>query len=99
MDKKLRIYREGGKLCLIPELLARQLRITGLVVFTSGRVRQRDIAREVMALVRPEISAISGETLSPNGCMCLVDPDRFSLLDVLKEVSKIDCEFENHGGE
>lgn len=93
-----RIYREGGRLRLDPELLARQLRIVGVVVFTSGRVRQRSVAREVMALVAPDISALPGETLSPNGCMCVVDPDRYSLGDVLKQVSAIDCEYEKYEG-
>ena len=90
----LRIYREGGSFRLIPEILARHLRTTGVVVFTSGRVRQRGIARDVVELVHPEIEAIKSETRSPNDCMCVFDPERFSLADVLKLASDADWEFE-----
>jgi hypothetical protein len=92
----LRIYREGGSFRLIPEILARHLRVTGVVVFISGRVHQRSIAKEIIALALPEITAIHGETLSPNGCMCVVDPERYSLGDVIKQASDIDWEFEKN---
>lgn len=95
----LRIYREGGSFRLIPELLGRHLRVTGLVVFTLGRIRQRGIAREVAALVHPEIEAFESETRSPNDCMCVplrtvFHPERYSLAEVLKLASDTDWEFE-----
>lgn len=83
---------------LDPERLAYHLRVTGVVAFISGRVRQRSVAKEVMALVRPEIEAIHGETHSPNDCMCIVDPERFALRDVINEVTILDWEFERNEG-
>ncbi|WP_141753200.1 hypothetical protein [Duganella sp. HH101] len=86
----IHIYREGGKFRLIPELLARQLRIVGVVVFTSGRVRQRTIARQVMDLVSPDIEPVHGESQSINGCMCIIDTERYSLREILLQVAAID---------
>ncbi len=90
----LRIFREGKPCQLIPELLARELRITGTVVFTSGRVRQRGIAQEIKELLLSQIDAREIETCSPNDCMCVFDPERFSLEEVLKLASDADAEFE-----
>jgi len=90
----LTIYRESRSFLLKPETLARHLRIAGLVVFTSGRTRQRAVASDVAQLVLPEIVAHRIETRSPNECMCVFDEDRFTLSEVLQLASDADCEYE-----
>ena len=89
------IYRERGRFRLIPERLAHRLRVDGVVAFVSGREHQREIARAVMAAVRPEYTVVNGETRSPNGCMCIVDIERYSLLEVLSQVGETDTAYED----
>lgn len=88
----IRIYREGGKFELIPERLAYQLRILGVVAFTSGRVRQRQVANQVIESVKANLMCLHAET--SNGVMCIVDTARYAIFEILREVSKLEDEFE-----
>lgn len=92
------IYREHGRFRLIPERLAHRLRVDGVVAFVSGREHQREIARMVMAAVRPDYTVVSGETQSPNWCMCIVDLERYRLSEVLSQVGEADTAYENSQG-
>lgn len=91
----IKIYREGGSLRLDETELAKRLRTEGFVVFESTRTRQREIAFNVRRMLKAEgLSVLEGETDSPNGCMCLIDTERYSLLEFLKIAATQDREDE-----
>ena len=93
---ELRIYREGGSFRLDEEMLAQQVEVDGFVVFTSTRTRQRQVARAVTVRLEAKgMSLQSGETNSPNGCMCVVDTERCAFREILDIAARADREYED----
>lgn len=83
---EIRIHEETGNSPLDAAYLAGEVEREGFVVFRSGRLRQRSIAKEISVMLGDEISATTCETNYGNACMCVVDRARVDFCEVMESV-------------